>query len=347
MKVAHIAGIALVLSPIAPESPSFSVEKDDALSSAWSLTTEREVLSAEMSLMGDPQDVGTGSTTTSEVRLEFLDTFTKVSGERAPLAITRSYESLSTGKSRAGGESGDEGEIVFLAEDGESQLAGASVDFTYDAEDDAWSAAFAEDSEGEDEWLNSLAPRVDLAGVLPIEEIEVGDSWELDSAILEDILRPGGDVIIMEDPEMDNLPEGGIAITLPSSGSIERWDEYEGDIEATFEEIVEDDGRRLAKIVVKVDVESDLDIIEALEEQADERGSNEAYSDGTLTRSLEGAITIHWNLKTHRPHSLEGELQGSSEMKVDWTMGNGGFDLELGFAEEAEITHKVEATFGD
>lgn len=348
MKVALAAGLVLTALPLAAESLRFSVEKEDVISSEWNLTSRREVSFAELEIMGETQDVGGSSSMTSEIHLELIDSFTSVTAEGAPLGLSRSYEDLSSEETREGLEDKD---VVSLEDDGESDLTGATVEFTFNPDTEEWSAAFAEDSDGDDEWLEGLKPRVDLHGVLSGSpeggELDVGDTWEVPASFLADVLRPGGEVMVMEDPDAGDLPEGGIAITLPGSGSITRFDELEGDLTATLEEITEEGGERLARIVIAVDVSGELDILEDLEAAADDRGSEESYSDATLQRDLKGQLTILWNLKTHRPHAVEGELTGSSELRVEWTMSSGDFELELGFEEEADVTLTVEATFGD
>ncbi|QDV05308.1 hypothetical protein Poly30_08040 [Planctomycetes bacterium Poly30] len=346
MKVAFLASVALATLPLASESIRFSVAVDDVLSSEWDIESVRSVQTAELILMGDSQDVGSDSTATLVTHMEFVDSFTKVTGNGAPLAISRAFETLGTDKAREGLSE----DVTSLENGGESLLMGATVDFTFDSEAETWSAAFSDDSSGEDEWLDDLAPRIDLASVLPEEEVEVGDSWDVPASLLADVLRPGGEVIVLNEPDAGNLPEGGVQITLPSSGSIDRLDEFEGELTATLEEVLEEEGQRLAKIVFEVDVSADLDIVEELEAEADERGSEEDYTDGTLNRTLEGQLTVLWNLKTNRPVSISGELSGTSELRVEWSMGagdSGDFTLELGFVEDSEVTHSIEATFGD
>ena len=346
MKAAVLAGLALTTLPLSGDVPRLVLEKDDVISSAWTLTTARESVSATLSLMGNDQDVGSGSVTTRTRALEVSDEFLAVAEDGSPLRIMRSFETLTTEMERGGEEV--EGATI-IENEGESQLAGMDVAFTYDPESQEWNAAFGEDSDGDDDWLEGLAPRLDLARLLEGagEELEVGASWEVPTEFLSDVLLPGGEVIHLDDPDEADVPEGGIQLTLPGEESIERYEECEGDITATFESIEEEGESRLAKIVVEVSVTADLDVIDDLEEQADERGSAETYAEATLSRSLEGKLTILWNLKTNRPESIEGELSGSSEMSVEWSMSAGEMELEISFHQEVDLTHKVEAGFGD
>lgn len=346
MKAVLLAGIALTTLPLTGDTPRFVLEKDDMVSSAWKVSTTRETITATLGFMDNEQDVGSGSNSTVHRVIELSDEFPAVDEDGSPMAITRSYETISTETDR-GGEALED--VVILETEGDSDLTGCSVVFTYDPDAEDWSAAFAEDSDGEDDWLDELSPRVDLARLLEgaDEDFEVGATWEVSPEFLADVLQPGGTVIQIEKPERDDIPEGGIQLTLPGGDSIQRYDELEGDVSATFQEIVEEDEMRLAKIVVEVDVSADLDVIEDLEEEADERGSGETYTDGTLTRTLEGQLTILWNLEENRPESIEGEISGSSEIDVEWSMSTGEMELEIVFHQETDIAHVIEATFGD
>jgi hypothetical protein len=346
MKAALIASLALTTLPLAEDVPRLVLEEGDMLSSAWDITTTRETIAANLGIMGNDQDVGSGSINTSTRILELSDEFPKVDDEGSPLTIVRSYETLNTGTERGGEER--EG-VTVLDTEGESDLTGSTVVFTYDPESEEWSAAYAEDAEGEEEWLEDLAPRVDLSGLLGgvEEDLEVGGSWSLPPSFLSDLLDPGGAVIQLAEPEADDAPEGAVQLRLPGESSIKRYEDLDGDLTATLAEITEEDDTRVAKIVVKVDVEGDLDVIEDLEEEADERGSNETYLDGTLARTLEGEFTILWNLTKNRPESIEGELSGSAEMDVEWSMSAGADELEITFHQEVDVTHEIEATFGD
>ncbi len=346
MKTALLAGLALTTFPLANDSPVFTLEQDDTLSSAWKISSKRETITANLQIMGSDQDVGSGSTTTTARVVELSEEYPKVTEGGAPLRIVRSYETLSTGQERGGEELED---VKFLDTEGESDLSGSSVVFTYEPDSDEWSAAYAEDAEGEEDWLDELAPRVDLAGLLDgaDDEIEVGSSWELSPSFLNDVLDPGGAVIQLADPEVDDAPEGAIQLRLPGESSIKRYDDLEGEITASFTEIVEEDDMRLAKIVVEVNVEAELDVIEDLEAEADERGSAETYAEGILTRALEGKLTVLWNLGENRAESIEGELTGSAEMDVEWSMSNGEMELEIVFHQEVDVEHEIEGTFGD
>jgi hypothetical protein len=336
MKIALAAGFALVALPLSVESLRFSVEKEDMASCAWTIVTNRETITSTLTLMGDDKDVGTGSSSMRTLQVELSDEYLDVDDDGIPTQIARSFEALLSEMSNDNGD----GET-------DSELVGETVVFGYDAEEEEWSAEYGEDSDGEADWLDGLIARIDLAGVLPEDDAEFGDSWELPPTFLAAVLKPGGQLMVQATEEDDEGEEGSIQITLPGGDNYSVFEEFEGDVTATLKEIVDEDDKRVAMIVVTVDVEADVDIIDQLEDQADERGADEAYSDATLTRTLEGELIVLWNLETNRPESLGGELSGNTELNVEWTSSNGDFDLELGFASETNESFEIEATFSD
>ncbi|MEX1024486.1 MAG: hypothetical protein WD226_05355 [Planctomycetota bacterium] len=62
-----------------------------------------------------------------------------------------------------------------------SPLEGESVVFRWDADDDSWSAELPPDSDSDldQETLDDLRADLDLVGLLPDDEVEVGDSWDV------------------------------------------------------------------------------------------------------------------------------------------------------------------------
>lgn len=336
---AWLAALCITALPMAGESPRFTVEEDDVLSSAWTITVVRETELSTLTLMDDEKDIGGGSSSTRTISLELLDEFGEVGEDGSPSSISRSFETLES--VYVAGDSGDENES-------ESELTGETVVFSFDPDSEEWTSAFGEDSEGEDDWLEDLAPRVDLAAVLPDSESEVGDTWEVNAGVLGNLLEPGGTVFVQESEDDDSDDEEGtIHIVLPGGDEFGTFEDFEGELTATLEEVTEEDDLRLAKILLAVDVEADLDITDELEERAADRGVEESYSEASVVRSFEGEVTILWDLDAHRPYSLAGELNGFTELRAEWSVGDGEVDLEIGYANEVSSTHTLEATFGD
>ena len=336
MKFALAAGFALVALPLSVESLQFSVEKEDMASCAWTIESTTETTSSTLTIMGDDKDIGSDITSTRTFQIELSDEYLDVDDEGVPTQIVRSYEALLSETSR------DDNDTEV-----DSELVGETVVFGYDADAEEWSAEYGEDSDGESDWLDGLTPRIDLAGVLPDDDVDVGDTWEVPPSFLAGVLKPGGDMMVQASEEDDEPEEGSIQITLPGGNDFAIFEEFEGDINAMLKEVVEEDDTRLAKITVAVDVEADVDLIDQLEDKADDRGVDEAYEGANLTRTLEGELTVMWNLETNRVVSLSGNLSGNTEVNVEWTSSSGDFELELAFASATNESFEIEASFSD
>ncbi|MEM8709916.1 MAG: hypothetical protein AAGG01_03110 [Planctomycetota bacterium] len=347
MKIITCASLAVAAAATCSEEvPTYRCAPEDTASSAWTLETVREVSEASLSLMGNSQDIGSGSTSTSTLTLEVSEEIAKATEEGGPLVISRSYETVTVDVEREGLEE-SEG-MVIRDDDGSSELEGATVIFEFDEDAEDWSASFAEDSSGSEEWLEELAPRIDLASLLPGgDPPAVGDTWDIDPAHLVDLLLPGGEVVVDTPEDSGDVPDGAISITVPSAGDIKGHDELEGDLTGTFQEVVAEDEGSFARIVIKVDVSAEIDIVDLLEQAAEDRGVEESYNEAVLDRAMEGELTLLWDLKNHRAASLEGVLSGTEELVADWSIDAGGNNIEIQVSSSAEITKTIEATFAD
>jgi len=321
--------------------PRLEHKQGAVIQRTFRVSSHRAIESGTLSLMGNDQDLGSGSERRSISVLEVVDTIEKVASGRAT-AFVRAYNGVAT-QAAIDGIEASEG-LTVRAGEGASELQGAAVAFRWDAEGEAWQRAFAEDSAGDEEWLAGLRADLDLADLIPADaKPEVGDTWTLDAAFLSALLEPGGEVQIRPEDGGPDMPEGGIAIRIPSPDPSKHWAEAVGEISATYAEVV-GEGPRLARIVVKVDVTSEVDLRETLAAEAEERGTPETYSEATATRELAGELTVLWDLDAHRLHSLEGELAGPTELSVSWAIDAGGMELEVTYAESATQTFTLEAS---
>ena len=325
----------LLVAPflLADDSPRLGHAADTELTRTWSIRTVRSIEDATMTMNENPQDIGSGSTSTSTVDLTVVDRIA-AAADGAPTRFTRTYEAIDTDSKMEGMEESEGMEVRM--DQGSSELAGLAVDFTWDADSEEWSRDWNEESDGDDEWLEDLTVDMDLRGILPDDDVEVGASWDVPIGVLSDLLTPGGTLEVFDTGD-DDLPEGGIAIMIPSPGDVGRWAELEGDVRARFAGIVEEDGPRVAKIVLEIDVEGEVDLVDELEERATERGADEEYTEATLTRTLEGEITVEWDLAGGHFAAVDGVLEGSVEFYASWTIALQGFDLEIE-VERAETT---------
>lgn len=340
MRRTPLAIVALLPLALTDDTPRLSYEEGAEVTRTWTLRSTRDVDSASLTMNENPQDIGSGSSSSTTVSIEIRDALQAVA-DGAPRRFTRTFEAIGTEQAISGFEDSDE--VQMRDSSGTSELVGAEVLFAYDPDAEEWSLEYGEDSAGEEAWLEDLEPDMDLSEALPDGDVAVGETWEVPLSILDHLLTPGGDVDVRPDEDVGG-GEGGIAISIPSVGDIGRWDELEGTVQARYLEVVEEDGPRVARIQLTIDVEGDLDIADMLEDEAAERGAEETYAEATVTRTLEGKVTIDWDLAAGRFAEVEGTLSGTGEFYAEWTLAVQGFELELGVERSDSVEYEIEAS---
>lgn len=336
------APAALLLLPLAigGDSLKLGYSEGDEVTRTWTLQSTRTTESATLSLNGNDQDIGTGATNKAAFSVEITDQIL-AAADGKPSRFMRTYGTVETEASIEDFEAGDGMEMRDGS--GSSDLVGASVLFDRDADTEEWKRSYDEDSAGDADWLDDLDVDMDLAGVLPEGDVAVGDTWEVPVSLLDALLRPGGEIDVRDDDD-EGAPEGAVAIQVPSASDFGRWGELDGTIEATYAELVEEDGPRIARIVLEIDVEGDIDIADELTESSADRGAEEDYAEAQLTRVLAGKITIDWDLTAGRFASIEGTLEGTSEFYAAWTLSVQGMDLDLAVDREGEFEYEISAS---
>jgi len=333
----------LPLLSLSADTPRIEHGASRELVRTYEVSSARSIDTAVINVMGQDQDVGSGMTRSKTLSLVVADKILAAK-DGAPTRFHREFTSASTDQ-----DVGELEGVEVVDASGSSELEGLGVIFTRDAEDGEWGREYDEDSEGEDEWLEELAPGMDLSSILPEGEVAVGDSWDVPVSILGDLLRPGGTVDVKSDLGPD-VPEGGVAVTVPGVPEDGGWDAFEGEVVARYESIEEEDGRQ-AKIILTFELSGELDRVEDLEAEAAERGADEEYSEALLTRSLSGEVVVRWDLVGHHALSAEGTLTGESTFNAAWTIDAGQMQLELVYEEEGsleyEVSMEVEAAGGE
>ncbi len=343
---ALLGSLLLVPFALPGDAPALVHKEGQTISRSWSLTTVRKVEEATLSLMGNDQDIGSGSVRSNQQTLEVSDQIAAVAEGRAT-RFRRSYDSLESERETEGIE---ETETLRLsAQEGASELEGQVVEFEQDA--GAWARSYGADSSGEPEWLDELAVDMDLAALLPVDdeggpvEVAVGDSWDVPFSFIGDLLSPGGTLQVHSKEDVD-VPEGGISIQVPSTGDTARWDELEGDLVATYEELVAEEGQpRLARIVLEIDLSGEIDLVDELEQAASDRGAEESFTAATVERELTGRVEILWNLDASLPQSLEGALECAVTMDCEWTIAAGEMELEIASDSSGTVEYALEASW--
>lgn len=337
LALAPLAALALI-----DDTPRLAYDEGSEVTRSWSVDITRSINEATLGINGDGRDIGSDSTRSATIEIQVIDRVEGVA-DGAPTLFVRSYESIDTNTEIDGLEESEGMEV--RSDDGASALAGSDVRFEYDADAEEWSRSFDEDSSGDDEWLDALDPDMDLAMILPDDEVEVGDGWEVPVAVVDALLLPGGELDVDEGGD-DAPEEGAISIVVPNAGDIGRWSELDGSVDATLSEIVDEDGRRLARIELAIDVEGEIDITDDLDEKAEARGASETYSDATIERTLEGKVKVDWDLEAGRFATVEGELVGTANLFTSSIIATSGIELEIEVESDEEIVVEISATQG-
>ncbi|MFT7678320.1 MAG: hypothetical protein ACI8QC_002306 [Planctomycetota bacterium] len=274
-------------------------------------------------LMGDERDAGSGMERTRDFRIVTLENYA-ASESAHPHRLVRVYESVRESKASEGAPA--DVHITGLGDE-TGLLEGLTVAFDYDAEEDTWAAAFADDSEGDEEWLALLKADMDCAAFLPSSAVKSGDSWDVELVAAHDLLWPGGEVLVESASDSDDGPEGGIRINMPRNADIRRLDELDGSLEATYTGSREVDGRMLAVIELELDLAGDLEVIDDL--LAKSPGSDDEYSLADCSRELEGKGELLWDIKGGHLASLVFTVDFETSLDAAWSMPAGGMDLDL------------------
>jgi hypothetical protein len=278
-------------------------------------TSSVEMVESEMTVLldGDEQESGSPDFEVSieqSERLVFRDVVLATDGDRVT-SLSRTYRELSQTQSQTietpeGGDTQDS--------DQESALEETTVVFTWDADEDAYTAAFAEDEDGDEDLLADLEFDAHLACFLPEGPVSEGDSWEPAIAAFNLLQSPGGDLHFRAEDEEDDDNEI----------RDEMEENVEGTITCTFTGVREEGGARLAVIAVTIEASTSGD-----EEQNIEApfGSGTASREIELTFDLTGELL--WDLGAARLASfeLEGDMvytmtlvqEVSGEMEVEAT----------------------------
>ena len=219
---------------------------------------------------------------------------------------------------------------------GDAGMEPTSVDSTATTPLDGVPFVFTEDDDGEtkvawkddddapdDDLLDGLERRVDLAAVLPEDAVEVGATWSASAKALGSILRPSGD--LGWEWNSDFVSEGEETT-------------YDGDLELTLAEIITKDGKKLARI----ELSGDLTITEVRATDLEQV----PVADGTATETTETKFTlsgeIHWNLEAHHLHALDIEGEGEGTMNTIKDEGQEGQDYESTTSHTESLHMKVE-----
>lgn len=216
-------------------------------------------------------------------------------------------------------------EPVQIESSASSALEGSRVRFV--TEDGETEARWAEDGENpDDKLLEALHADVDGAGLLPEEPVKEGAEWSAEGSALCALLYPSG--------ELGWSWNGGEEDDIPGQDG----SSHGGELELRFVELIEEDGRSLARI----EIEGNL--VETTTRATDL--AEVPVTDGTATETtttdyaIEGELL--WDVERHALHSLEltGEGEGTQETVKD--AGQEGGDYASTLKHTAKLVLRVE-----
>jgi hypothetical protein len=232
-----------------------------------------------------------------------------------PASLVRRFDELSQETSWSAGEEES-------TSSGSSPFQDRRVRFTWSDEDERYEAAAADDEELDDELAALLDEDMDLRLLLPADEVEVGDSWELDARIYLAFMWPSGLLEWQDDGQEEDTS------TEDRERNRQTIENLSGAGTATLEELREEDGRRLAVIAVELDIETRLEF---------EQEPGEVTVTTVIERELAGRIL--WDIDAG--HATSAELEGDAART---TTRSGEVENEEGETFDLAETERHEGT---
>ncbi len=328
MRTALLLGLLAPLAA-APETLDVHVESGTKITKTFTSALLLELDDFSLEVNGEAQDEAAAPEVTIEDNEEIVlvDEYVTVDDGRA-LELVRTFETLEDSSSQT--VVGPDGEETVDASEGESELEGVSVRFAYDADEEEWAASFADEDEDLDEaLLEDLDHDADYAYLLPpadeAEELEAGDSWELDAIVFDRISSPSGDLKI----DSDDADE-----ETNSEFQEQFRDNIDGSIEATLDRI--EDGR--AYISLEGEVETTI----AMDQELPEGAPEDAEVSQELQFAFECEGELVWDLERGAAVSLE--FGGSAALTIvnDQRVGE---EFSVLITQEFAGTFESTATF--
>ncbi|MDC3307375.1 hypothetical protein OAV47_00920 [bacterium] len=286
---------AFALALLAPalflsDTPSVAVDAGTKVTKTYENALKMELQSISIEFGDEEQEVPEDQL--PEVTIEdnelvvFTDEYLAVEDGRGT-KIARTFDTLEDSSTQTvsmpDGEGGEE------ATEGESELTGVTVVFAWDADEEVYAAAFGEDEEGDEDLLEDLEGDADFLFMFPGEEVEVGDSWEVEAEVFTLITSPSGDLKIDSEDESDDDNEFGEQFE----------DNLSGDFEVTFKSIEDGVAEVVFEGVVDTEIELDRETPEGAPEGLELQQGFEFSFDvsGTLLWNMEAGIAISMEME--------------------------------------------------
>jgi hypothetical protein len=335
MKNALLPALALAtagaLAGFLPRADSLVLAPTEGLvlERSFEETSERSLAEVSVIVNGDEQEVGE----IPEVVMSF----------HAKMVMTDEVAEAADGRATRFVRSFDEvyGSRTIENPDGveemdrQSPLQEETVAFTWDADAEEYSAAWAdEESDLDPEMLEPLNADLDLAFFLPGGEVSEGDSWEVDGAEFVVVSFLSDHVGLEEDEEM---PDEQMEVQDEILAQLQ--DTYAGAFECTYAGTRDEEGRTAGVITITGEIET----VAEHSFEPEEEGGPESVSLGLeYTAVYEGELL--WDVEGGHMMSLSliGEVELSESQVIAGPGPDGStFELEQAQVYEGEITWSV------
>lgn len=321
---------------------AFSVEPGSTITKTYETETELTLDNFDMTMNGQepPMMPGMDMSVHGVVTLEVEDTYSKVADGR-PTMLTRSFETLS-GTSDVVMELDIMGEIqnMDMSMEMNSVLEGEAVEFVWNEEEGAHDVVLPAGSALEDEDVEGLIEDMDFRILLPAEEVDEGDEWEVPLAAVHSILAPGGDTKLIPEEMEEELSSLGGGSEMGSASDFFNED-VEGEFIATFDGMRKTDDGEVAVIKFTFELSNAVDLTEAtrasLEDAELPEGVGEMEVEHVdLEIAYEGEGELTWDLDAG--HFRTFTASGDFEMLMDQGMSINAMGQEMSIEQTLEFS---------
>lgn len=344
MRAAATIAALVALAPGRGDFPSYSVSGGAVVERAYTSRTELESKAATVYVNGEEIDNGKLGEqrlhVVEERSMAVVDTV-KSAADGRPAELTRAFGELTS----AGVESlvakpvgGDETEKKNERER-TSPLAGRSVRFRWDAQEEEYARAFVGESKAEsgaksdepddEDLLAGLQPDLDWLPLLADGPREKGASWSIDPKLLSRVQYPLGDL---------HWQVAGQPRDPVSEAVNDQLDEsLTGEARATWEGVRDVDGRALGVFSIHAELSSKAEA---------------ETPDGAEVRKVEAEVEyegeVRWDIAAGRidSYELEGDVRTVLTSQRTLKSPKGESELRRVFDLRGKAKHTLEVTAG-
>jgi len=278
------------------------------LTKIFSMTTERE-----RSTSSERSD--STSTSSSERSLVVTDRVVAHEDERVT-KLERTFDEVSA-ETESTHDSG--GRTRDLSSTADSELSGETVVFVWDEDEEEY---LVESDDVDDDLLENLKYDYDFVALLPGEDVDEGDEWEIEIEDFEAMMNPWN-ALPLEWESSDGEVVEASADRERSEPEID--ESKDGEITARYAGTREVDGVTYAVIEIEGEIETERTVDSSRE---DEQISSTSHQEISETRTIEGEAL--WHVEGGHLHSLEiaFDLSGSEMMESTFRFRDQEFNNE-------------------